>query len=65
MTSLYEHAGEEALHRLEEVFYTKALDDPVLRHFICQREPHHVEHLTCVHCGIVRRTRPLHARIGL
>jgi hypothetical protein len=29
-TSLYEHAGgEEALHRLEEVFYAKVLADPV------------------------------------
>ena len=47
MTSLYEHAdGEEALHRLEEVFYTKVLVDPVLRRVFPKREPHHVEHLT-------------------
>jgi len=32
--SLYEHTGgEEALHRLEEVFYSKPLADPVPRHF--------------------------------
>jgi hemoglobin len=30
--SLYDHAGgEEALHRLEELFYEKALADPLLR----------------------------------
>jgi hemoglobin len=47
VTSLYEHAGgEEALHRLEEIFYTKALADPVLREVFPRREPHHVDHLT-------------------
>ena len=47
MTSLYEHAGgEEALHRLEEVFYAKVLADPVLRRLFPRRQPHHVEHLT-------------------
>jgi hemoglobin len=54
MTSLYEHAGglyehaggEEALHRLEEVFYTKVLEDPLLRRLFAKREPHRVEHLT-------------------
>ncbi|WP_151483433.1 group II truncated hemoglobin [Streptomyces albicerus] len=47
MTSLYEHAGgEEALHRLEEIFYTKALADPVLREVFPRREPHHVDRLT-------------------
>jgi hemoglobin len=30
--SLYEHAGgDEGLHRLETIFYDKALADPVLR----------------------------------
>ena len=47
MGSLYEHAGgEEALHRLEEVFYGKVLADPVLRRLFPERQPHHVEHLT-------------------
>jgi hemoglobin len=45
--SLYEHAGgEEALHRLEEVVYTKVLADPVLKSLFTERRPHHVEHLT-------------------
>jgi hemoglobin len=47
MSSLYEHAGgEEALHRLEEVFYAKVLADPVLRRLFPKAQPHHVEHLT-------------------
>jgi hemoglobin len=47
MTSLYEHAGgEEALHRLEEAFYSKVLADPVLRKVFAERRPHHVDHLT-------------------
>ncbi|MFD4548962.1 group II truncated hemoglobin [Streptomyces sp. NPDC058466] len=47
MTNLYEHAGgDEALHRLEEIFYAKALADPVLREVFPRREPHHVDHLT-------------------
>src|SRR5262249_19531264 len=45
--SLYEHAGgDEALHRLEEIFYSKALADSVLRSLFTERRPHHVEHLT-------------------
>jgi hemoglobin len=47
MTTLYEHAGgDEALHRLEELFYTKVLNDPVLHSLFPLRRPHHVEHLT-------------------
>jgi hemoglobin len=47
MASLYEHAGgDEALHRLEQIFYTKVLADPVLRTVFTERRPHHVEHLT-------------------
>jgi hemoglobin len=47
MTSLYAHAGgDEALHRLEELFYAKVLADPVLRPLFPKPEPHHVEHLT-------------------
>jgi hemoglobin len=46
-TTLYEHAGgDEALHHLEEVFYTKALADPVLKQLFTERRPHHVDHLT-------------------
>lgn len=47
MSTLYEFAGgDEALHRLEELFYTKVLDDPVLRSVFPARQPSHVEHLT-------------------
>jgi hemoglobin len=47
MATLYEHAGgEEALHRLEERFYAKALADPVLKAQFTERRPHHVDHLT-------------------
>ena len=46
-TSLYEHAGgEEALHRLEEVFYDKVLADPILHSLFPSRRPTHVDHLT-------------------
>jgi len=45
--SLYEHAGgNEALHRLEELFYAKALADPVLKILFTERVPDHVDHLT-------------------
>jgi hemoglobin len=45
--TLYEHAGgTEALHRLEELFYAKALADPVLKKVFTERVPTHVEHLT-------------------
>ena len=47
MTSLYDHAGgDEALHRLEEIFYARALADPVLREVFQERVPTHVDHLT-------------------
>ena len=47
MPSLYEHAGgEEAIHRLEEVFYRKVLADPVLKPLFGEGQPHHVDHLT-------------------
>ena len=45
--SLYEHAGgEAALHRLEALFYEKALKDPVLKQLFTERVPTHVDHLT-------------------
>jgi hemoglobin len=45
--TLYEHAGgEDALHRLEQLFYNKALADPVLRDVFTERVPTHVDHLT-------------------
>jgi hemoglobin len=45
--TLYEHAGgDEGLHRLEEIFYAKALADPVLRLLFTERVPTHVDHLT-------------------
>jgi hemoglobin len=47
MPSLYEHAGgEEALHRLEEVFYASVLADPLLQPLFGAGQPHHVDHLT-------------------
>jgi hemoglobin len=47
VTTLYEHAGgEEALHRLEELFYSKVLADPVLKTLFTKRVPGHVDHLT-------------------
>ena len=45
--SLYEHAGgEAALHRLEALFYEKALSDPVLKQLFTERVPTHVDYLT-------------------
>jgi hemoglobin len=45
--SLYEHAGgEEAIHRLEEVFYASVLADPLLQPLFGKGQPHHVDHLT-------------------
>ena len=45
--SLYDHAGGDAgLHRLEALFYDKALADPVLREQFTARVPTHVDHLT-------------------
>jgi hemoglobin len=45
--SLYEHAGgDDGLHRLEVLFYDKALTDPVLREVFTHRVPTHVDHLT-------------------
>jgi hemoglobin len=47
MESLYHHAGgEKALHRLEEIFYEKALADPILKTLFSERVPTHVDHLT-------------------
>jgi hemoglobin len=45
--TLYEHAGgDDALHRLEQLFYDKAVADPVLRAVFTERVPTHVDHLT-------------------
>jgi hemoglobin len=47
MPSLYEHAGGEgALHRLEDVFYTSVLADPLLQPLFGDGQPQHVDHLT-------------------
>jgi hemoglobin len=47
MPSLYEHAGgEDALHRLEDIFYSSVLADPVLQPLFGEGQPQHVEHLT-------------------
>src|ERR1019366_298381 len=45
--TLYEHAGgDEALHRLEELFYDEVLADPVLKAQFRERMPTHADHLT-------------------
>jgi hemoglobin len=45
--SLYEFAGgEEALHRLEDTFYTSVLKDPLLQPLFGAGRPQHVDHLT-------------------
>jgi len=45
--TLYEHGGgDEALHRLEELFYVKVLADPILNTLFTERVPTHVDHLT-------------------
>jgi hemoglobin len=47
MPSLFEHAGgEEALHRLEDAFYSSVLADPLLKPLFGEGQPHHVDHLT-------------------
>jgi hemoglobin len=45
--TLYDHAGgDEAMHRLEELFYDTALADPILKTLFSERVPTHVDHLT-------------------
>ncbi|MBO0830051.1 MAG: group II truncated hemoglobin [Streptosporangiales bacterium] len=47
MPTLFEHAGgEEALRRLEQVFYDSVLRDPVLQPLFGAGRPEHVDHLT-------------------
>jgi hemoglobin len=47
MTTLYQHAGgEEGLHQLEDLFYSKVLADPLLQPLFGAGHPHHVDHLT-------------------
>jgi hemoglobin len=47
MPTLFEHAGgEDALHRLEEVFYASVLADPLLKRLFGEGRPQHVDHLT-------------------
>jgi hemoglobin len=47
MPSLYEFAGgEEALHRLEDTFYSSILKDPLLQPLFGAGQPQHVDHLT-------------------
>ena len=47
MPSLYEFAGgEEALHRLEDAFYSSVLNDPLLQPLFGEGRPEHVDHLT-------------------
>jgi hemoglobin len=47
MPTLYEFAGgEDALHRLEEAFYSCVLEDPLLQPLFGTGKPEHVDHLT-------------------
>ncbi|HEY1650734.1 MAG TPA: group II truncated hemoglobin [Acidimicrobiales bacterium] len=47
MPTLYEAAGrEEGIHRLEDVFYSSVLADPLLQPLFGQGQAKHVEHLT-------------------
>lgn len=47
MPTLFEHAGgEEALHRLEQLFYDSVLRDPLLQPLFGAGRPEHVDHLT-------------------
>jgi hemoglobin len=47
MTSLYEFAGgQEAIHRLEQIFYDSVLRDPLLVPLFGAGRPEHVPHLT-------------------
>jgi hemoglobin len=46
MPTLFEHAGgEQALHRLEGVFYDSVLRDPLLQPLFGAGRPEHVDHL--------------------
>jgi hemoglobin len=46
MPTLFEYAGgEEALHRLEQVFYDSVLADPLLQPLFGEGRPTHVDHL--------------------
>lgn len=45
--TLFEHAGgEEALHRLEQLFYDSVLADPLLQPLFGSGRASHVQHLT-------------------
>lgn len=47
METIYEHAGgDEAIHRVEEIFYDKVLTDADLKTLFTERVPTHVDHLT-------------------
>ncbi len=47
MPTLYEAAGgDEGIHRLEDIFYSSVLADPLLHPLFGQGQAKHVEHLT-------------------
>jgi hemoglobin len=47
MPSLFDFAGgEQAIHRLESVFYASVLADPLLKPLFGGGKPQHVDHLT-------------------
>jgi hemoglobin len=42
----HEEPNSDALHRLEELFYSRVLADPVLKTLFTERRRDHVDHLT-------------------
>jgi hemoglobin len=47
MPTLYEAAGgEDGIHRLEDIFYSSVLTDPLLQPLFGEGQAKHVEHLT-------------------
>src|SRR3954465_16084312 len=64
--SLYEHAGsEEAIHRLEAIFYAKVPADPPLEPLFGSGHPGARESSDGVRGRVLRRTGPVLARLGL
>ncbi|WP_214633158.1 hypothetical protein [Antrihabitans cavernicola] len=57
MPTLFEFAGgEEPIHRLEDTFFARVLEDPLLQPLFGAGKPEHVD--------VLRRPRPVHPRVG-
>ncbi len=60
MPSLSDHAGgDEALHRLEDTFYSMVLADPLVQLLFGKGKPDHVEHLIWFTAASDTEMRPL------